>query len=114
MIANMLNNDERYAHRQTVDRGKRLMRLYKNCEGSLSRLGADPTNYLKNFVELDDEGMPTGNFLRPVNYGQFTKDRDKFEKKLRKKYDLPVDQLGNTVWNWTVKGTEELYNRYHN
>lgn len=113
MIANMLNNDERHAHRQTVDRGKRLMRLYKNCEGSLSRLGADPTNYLKNFVELDDDGVPTGNFLRSVNYGQFAKDLAEFEKKLRAKYYLPVDQLGNTVWNWNVKGTEKDYNDYH-
>lgn len=67
------------------------MRLYKKCEGSLSRLGADPTNYLKNFVELDDDGMPTGNFLRPVNYGQFAKDLAEFEKKLRAEYYLPVD-----------------------
>lgn len=122
MIANMLNDAERQVNDDAVNRGRKLLSLYKKAEGVLSKLGINPKNFGKYFCELDNDGYPTGNFVSGyqdehgnyvgVNKGEFTKQRRKFESKLRRKYGLPGDEHGNTIWNFDIKGQEEVYNKY--
>ena len=122
MIANMLNDAERKVNDDAVNRGRKLLSLYKKAEGVLSKLGINPKNFGKYFCELDNDGYPTGNFVSGyqdehgnyigVNKGEFIKQRRKFESKLRKKYGLPGDEHGNTIWNFDIKGQEDIYNDY--
>lgn len=120
IIANMLNNDERQVTRDANKIGHNLLALYKKSRSSLSKLS--PLNHSKMFCELDDSGMPTGYFVRGyqdidgkyigINYGLFEKNKKEFESGLRKKYKLPEDGRGNTVWNFDIKGQEDIYNQY--
>lgn len=122
MIANMLNDAERKVNDDAVKRGRKLLYLYKKAEGVLSKLGINPKNFGKYFCELDEDGYPTGNFVSGyqdehgnyvgVNKGEFLKQRRKFESKLRKKYGVPGDEHGNTIWNFDIKGQEDTYNDY--
>lgn len=122
MIANMLNNDEREVVRQTTHVGHNLLDLYSKAESYVSKLGIDPMNYMKTFCELDENGLPTGYFVRGskqkdgrvvgINYGKFEKARKKKETELRKKYGLLADDHGNTIWNFDIKGEEDTFNKY--
>ena len=44
-------------------------------------------SWQKNMMEFDREGIPTGFFVRPINYGQYQLDLDEFVKKLNDKFD---------------------------
>lgn len=122
MIANMLNNDEREVTRNTSKIGHKLLKLYTKCEPVLSKIGIDPRNFMKMFCELDENGMPTGYFVRGyknsqgkyvgINYGKFERAKQKKEQELRLKYKLEADNHGNTVWNFDIKGEEDTYNKY--
>ena len=46
---------------------------------------------MKQFCELDDEGMPTGYFVGKHNKGQFNKNRDKKLAELVDKYNVDID-----------------------
>lgn len=50
-----------------------------------------PHNFMKQFCELDDEGMPTGYFVGKYNRGQFNKNRDKKLAQLVDKYNVDID-----------------------
>ena len=123
MIANMLNNDEREVQRESTKVGHKLLKAYSKAEKFLSKLGIDPMNSMKLYVELDNNGMPTGYFVRGrknkktgkvegINYGQFEQNKKKFEHKLRLEMNLLADQHGNTIWNFDIKGEEQRYNDY--
>jgi hypothetical protein len=58
--------------------------------------------------------MPTGYFIRKHNYGQYYQDKDEFEQSLRKKYNLGVDENGNTIFpeNEDSKADNSTYNQY--
>jgi hypothetical protein len=65
-------------------------------------------------MEFDSEGIPTGYFIRDINYGQFYKDKDKKEQELRVKYGLTADEDGNTIFNNDDYTKEDsVYNKYY-
>lgn len=47
--------------------------------------------WTRMFAEFDNDGNPTGYFVRPVNYGQYEQDRDKFIEELNKEF---LDKYG--------------------
>jgi len=54
-----------------------LIRLYNELRPVGSQISA--SNWQKRFMEFDSDGIPTGYFIRDINYGQFYKDKDKKE-----------------------------------
>jgi len=38
-------------------------------------------------MEFDRDGVPTGYFVRPINYGQYKIDLDNFIKELNERFD---------------------------
>lgn len=79
--------------RQCLPVGHKLVRLYKQC--------GDKTpirNFFLKFFELDENGLPTGYWLRSKNYGKMFKDRDAIIENLLKEYksrSVYVDDDGN-------------------
>lgn len=111
-IQHILNNDDRETQRNFVKKRNKLLYLYKNSKSILQKLGISVVNPMKALCEMDKNNLPTGFFVREVNYGQFEADKKQFEKSLRKKYRLQEDNNGNTIWNFDISGTEDLYNSY--
>lgn len=64
-----------------------LNNVYKRVK-KLDRL--DP-NWQKIMMEFDRDGIPTGNFVRDINYGQYKLDYEKFIENLNKQW---VEQRG--------------------
>lgn len=45
-----------------------------------------PGNWQRVFMEYDNDGNPTGNFVRDLNYGQYNKDLEQFTDELNKRF----------------------------
>jgi hypothetical protein len=51
-----------------------LMNLYNKLRPKGSQIS--PINWQKQFLETDEQGVPTGYFIREINSGLFFKERD--------------------------------------
>jgi hypothetical protein len=61
-------------------KGNSLVDAYKSAlNAQENSLGTklSPKNFMRQFCELDSEGLPTGYFVSEYNKGQFNKNRDK-------------------------------------
>lgn len=103
---------EQEIHRKTLNKGIELVNLYNKIRPFGSQIS--PLNFFNKFVEKDKKGMPTGYFIRKHNYGQYYQDKDEFEQSLREKYNLGVDENGNTIFpeNEDSKADNSTYNQY--
>lgn len=52
-------------------------------------------SWQKIFMEFDKDGIPTGNFVRDINYGQYQKDVDEFITNLNKEFQ---DKYGHSYY----------------
>lgn len=109
-IQHMLNDADRDVNRSTVKKGHELMRLFDKYKSVFDKL--NPNNPFKPFVELDKNGLPTGNFVRALNYGQFQKDLKNKHKILSKKYNIPLNKKGFPIWNLDIQEQQDVYNQY--
>lgn len=112
MIATMLNNDNKEVNRQTSNKIAKLYKAYKKARPFLSKLGVDPRNYGKTFVELDKNGMPTGRWLEEYNIGQYEQDKQKEIDRLNSRYGTIFNEDGDVIVDFTIPGEEERYNKY--
>ena len=65
-------------------------------------------------MEFDREGIPTGYFIRDINYGQFYRDKDRKEEELRVKYGLTADEDGHTIFpEEDFIKDDSVYNKYY-
>jgi len=62
---------------------RRITRAYRRADKLFKKFGP---NWQTVLMEFDDEGIPTGNFVRPVNYGQYEKDLTEFVKRLNEEF----------------------------
>lgn len=112
IVEKMMSDAEFRSARKTLKKGQQLIRLYNELRPTGSQISA--SNWQKRFMEFDSDGIPTGYFIRDINYGQFYKDKDKKEQELRVKYGLTADEDGNTIFNDDDYTKEDsVYNKYY-
>lgn len=76
----------------TLPVGHKLYDLYKKCNFRVSF-----SNAMKMFYELDENGDPTGYWIRPLNYGKMFRDKDKLIAELldKPKYKGKIERGDN-------------------
>lgn len=88
IVERMMTKSELARDRRVLKKGQELIRLYNKIRPIGSQ--QSPFNFQKLFIELDSEdgttGLPTGYFIRKVNYGRFFREKDEFEAKLREEF----------------------------
>lgn len=62
---------------------ERIVRAFRKIDKKFKSLG----NWQTRLMEFDRNGIPTGNFVRPINYGQYQIDLTEFIKDLNNKFD---------------------------
>ena len=75
-------------------KGNSLVDAYKSAlNAQENSLGTklSPKNFMRQFCELDDEGLPTGYFVNEYNKGQFNKNRDKKLAQLVDRHNVKID-----------------------
>lgn len=68
------------ANKEAVD----VRRAYKQANTFVKKFGP---NWQSRMMEFDRDGVPTGYFIRPINYGQYKIDLDNFIKELNERFD---------------------------
>ena len=112
IVEKMMSEAEYATSRQTLKKGNELIRKYNELRPIGSQIS--PYNWQKRFMEFDRNDVPTGYFIRDINYGQFYRDKDEKEQELRIKYGLSADEDGNTIFNdEDFTKNDSVYNRYH-
>lgn len=112
IVEKMMSEAEYETGRTVLRKGHELIALYNKIRPTGSQIS--PFNYQRRFMELDKNGVPTGYFIRDINYGQFYLDKDEYEDSLRKEFGLDVDEEGNTIFpdeNFTKN--DSVYNKYY-
>jgi hypothetical protein len=83
-----------YAEQNTFEEmhhiAPKLMKAYQKANSGLR--GVTP-GWQSMMMEYDDKGIPTGNFVRDINYGQYQKDFKEFLESLNKDF---IDKYGFT------------------
>lgn len=80
---------------QSYTKGMQLLNLYDKAVPFLSKFS--PTNFQRNFIELDENGKPTGYFVSPVKEGQARQNIKKLRERLNKKYEITqIDDSSKT------------------
>ena len=67
IITDIIQNIEGIRDRKTLFKGMELMNLYNKLRPTGSQIS--PINWQKQFLELDENGVPTGYFIRAINAG---------------------------------------------
>lgn len=112
IVEKMMSEAEFKTERQVLKKGHELMRLYDKIRPAGSRMS--PVNWQKKFMEFDRDGIPTGYFIRDINYGQFYRDKDNYEQQLRDEFGLLADEDGNTIFpDEDYVSPNSVYNRYY-
>lgn len=79
---------------KSLSKGQDLVKAYQDAlnqqEHALGKK-LSPKNIMKQFCELDDEGLPTGYFLQEYNEGQFKKNKNKELERLAKVHSIRID-----------------------
>jgi hypothetical protein len=68
------------SHHKAVE----LTKVYQKVPKAIRKLGAA---WQTVFMEFDRNGIPTGKFARPINYGQYEQDLNNFVKELNDRFD---------------------------
>ena len=94
----MITSQNNFVRSQCLPKGHKLYELYKKCNfGDMSF-----SNAMKQFYELDENGDPTGYWVRPLNYGRMFRDKDKLISDLmneeRFKGKIAIDEEGNYIF----------------
>ena len=112
IVEKLISKAEFQAGRKTLKKGHELVRLYNRLRPTGSQIS--PYNWQKRFMEFDRDGIPTGYFIRDINYGQFYIDKDNKEQELRVKYGLTADSDGNTIFpEEDFTKDDSVYNKYY-
>lgn len=63
---------------------QRVAKAYRKADKLYKKIGA---NWQTILMEYDADGIPTGNFVRNINYGQYEKDLEEFIQKLNEEFE---------------------------
>ena len=77
LIEHLTQSQNNYVRRNVLPVGHKLYDLYKKCNFNMPF-----NNAMRMFFELDENGDPTGYFIRPLNYGRMYRDKDKLINEL--------------------------------
>lgn len=76
-----------YAESKTLQESykerSKIVNAYRKANGLSKQL---TRNWQKQFMEFDKDGVPTGYFIRPINYGQYLLDVDDKVKQLNEEF----------------------------
>lgn len=112
ILDSMIEDVETEKSKQVLRKSQELIYIYDKCRPLFSQ--SNPFNFQKLFMEKDRNGVPTGYFVREINEGQAYIDKDEFEQKLRIKYNLDVDEDGNTIFpEEDYVSDDSIYNQYN-
>ena len=88
LVIKMMHNILSYAETQIqIEANKEAVdvrRAYKQANTFVKKFGP---NWQSRMMEFDRDGVPTGYFVRPINYGQYKIDLDNFIKELNERFD---------------------------
>lgn len=112
ILDSIIEDVETEKSKQVLRKSQELVYIYDKCRPLFSQ--SNPFNFQKLFMEKDRNGVPTGYFVREINEGQAYIDKDEFEQKLRIKYNLDVDEDGNTIFpEEDYVSDDSIYNQYN-
>lgn len=83
-MSNIIDHAETKTQIEANDAATEVQRKYNKASRLTKLFGM---NWQKNMMEFDREGIPTGFFVRPINYGQYQLDLNKFIEELNDKFD---------------------------
>jgi len=86
LVEYIVTDQNRVTYTESLRVGHEIIDRYKKCASLRQKMAKQ--NFCKIFLDLDDDGNPTGYFARKYNYGKLYKMRDDIIKKLVKKYKL--------------------------
>ena len=86
MAMNLIGYAEQRRAEDSQHANNLLDRQRRRCLKNIKR-AATPGNWETVFMEVDDDGVPTGNFSRPANYGLYEKDKNQFLKDLCERWE---------------------------
>ena len=105
--------------------GRRITKAYRKANKLFKSFGP---NWQTVLMEFDRDGIPTGNFVRPINYGQYEKDLTEFTKQLNEEFkqtygwsyrDDSTGMIVNSLTGeladneeWGPNGEEPVYIKY--
>ena len=120
VITNIIQNIEGVRDRKTLQKGMALINLYNKLRPKGSQIS--PINWQKQFLETDNEGVPTGYFIREINSGLFFKERDKIIEKLNEEYSntekygsaaITFDDGKPVFHDDDTTANDSVYNQYY-
>lgn len=120
VITDIIQNIEGTRDRKTLSKGMALMNLYNKLRPKGSQIS--PINWQKQFLETDEQGVPTGYFIREINYGLFFKERDQVIEKLNDKYSntekyggaaITFDDGKPVFHDDDTTANDSVYNQYY-
>ena len=82
-VFHLIQNAETKTLEEMHPIGQRVAKAYRKANKLLKNFS---TNWQTILQEYDVDGIPTGNFVRPVNYGQYEKDLEQFIKDLNDEF----------------------------
>lgn len=112
LVEYLVTAQNRMTYTESLKVGHELIDRYKKCSSLLQKMSK--SNFQKIFLDLDDDGNPTGYFARKYNYGKLYRKRDSIIKKLVKKYSLPIDENGKVKFpsnELRIKYYTDFYNK---
>ena len=89
LVEYLVTAQNRVTYTESLRVGHEIIDRYKKCASLKQKMSK--SNFQKIFLDLDDDGNPTGYFARKYNYGKLYRKRDDIVKKLVSKYKLQVD-----------------------
>jgi hypothetical protein len=109
IMENMVRNQNNKTQRNTFTEGTRLVELLKAAVKESKKSSAEVMSLMQ---EKDKNGLPTGNFVRDLNYGQMQQDEEAASKKICEDMNLVIDMDGQIAFENYQRKQE--YNRRMN
>lgn len=102
IMENVIRNAKNEVSRNTLSVGKDLLSYLKPAK---EKYGNDVMQLLQ---ERGNDGKTTGYFVRPLNYGQFFKDKEQYLNKLGEKYNLQKNEYDQ----WVLPADDKELKKY--
>lgn len=102
---NMILSANAEIRKATLKDAANIIRIYFKALPELRKLSSKEIQSI--FQEMDEKGLPTGYFVRKLNYGRFYRDLDNKRTKL---VDIANDKLKNALGDDAPQITYDVYN----
>jgi len=82
MAFHLIQDAETKILEETHPINRRISKIFRRADK-----GRFKSSWQTIMMEFDEDGIPTGNFVRPINYGQYDKDVTKFIEDLNARWE---------------------------